>query len=1158
MGRELSIVKALRNGCRPDRLRGSDGMIGGLWEILCYNPSIRLLGEEGFITFPMKKYPEYKQLDLVQIAEEINVYWKKHATFQQSVINREGSPSFVFYEGPPSANGEPGIHHILSRVLKDLFCRYKTLRGFQVKRKSGWDAHGLPVELQVEKSLGIRKEEIGTTISIQDYNAHCRQTVMRYTDQWEKLTNQLGYWIDTQNPYRTCDRSYIESLWYVLKQLYSKGHLYKGYSIQPYSPMAGTGLSSHELNQPGCYKLVKDVTIVAQFKVKSQENTYFLAWTTTPWTLPANSALAVGEKIDYVKIQTRNPYTGQMVQVILAEAALPRYFSKSSEMGGVGDLLVTTDSPWEVVGRYRGEDLVGLEYEQLLPYIQPLGHIFRVVAGDFVTTEDGTGIVHIAPTFGADDMRLAQQLHIPSITVMRQGKEVPIVDKQGRFVAEITDWAGQYVKEDFEPEEVRKASGYRSVDVQIAIKLKQENKAFHVAKYEHNYPHCWRTDKPILYYPLDAWFIRTTAYKERLIALNKTIHWKPAATGIGRFENWLENLVDWNLSRERFWGTPLPIWRTEDGEEEVCIGSLQELHEAVERSIVAGGMAHPLPADFDLHRPDVDQVVLISKLGKKMYRVPDLIDVWFDSGAMPYAQWHYPFENADIFKESFPADFIAEGVDQTRGWFFTLHVLAVMLFDKVAFKNVISNGLILDKQGNKMSKRLGNSIDPFEVMQQYGPDALRWYMISNANPWDNLKFDLEGPLEVVKKLFSTLQNVYSFFALYANLDEFFMEKLPMIPFEKRPEIDRWILSRLHSVIQLTTLELEQYEPTKASRAVQDFVVDDLSNWYVRLSRKRFWQHGSDQDKLAAYQTLHTCLSQVAKLMAPIAPFYADRLHQDLQSMHTSGVPSVHLTNWPEVDRSLINGALEDKMRQAQRMVSLVHAIRKQHRLKVRQPLQRMLVPVASEAVQAQIESVADLILAETNVKQIEYISHDSALVVKKVKPNFQKIGKRYKQYLKPLAEVLANLSQADVHQLEMNREIKLPQLMVEGVPVHLLLEDVLISSEDIPGWSVGNDEGVTVALDIFLTDALKQEGLARDIVNRVQNIRKSKGFNVQDKIVLRMATSDAFVSESVALHGAYICQEVQALSWHWVESVGQGEAVDIDGYNLWIDLERKA
>ncbi len=1097
-----------------------------------------------------QQYPVYKQLDLVQIAQEIHAFWQTHQTFATSINNRVGKPIFTFYEGPPSANGEPGIHHVLSRTLKDIFCRYKTLQGYQVQRKSGWDTHGLPVELQVEKSLGITKEEIGKKISIADYNAHCRQTVMRYKSQWEKLTAQLGYWIDTDHPYTTFDADYIESLWSLLQQFYQKGLLYKGYSIQPYSPAAGTGLSSHELNQPGCYKPVKDLTVVAQFKRQNPENAYFLAWTTTPWTLPANSALAVGENIQYVQVQTYNPYTHQPVQVILAEAALPRYFTHPFDSQAVQQYKPgNTPIPWEIIARYQGKDLVGQTYEQLLPYVQPTAPAFRVVAGDFVTTEEGTGIVHIAPTFGSDDMRLAQKLNIPAITVVRDSKEVPIVDKQGRFVEEITDWAGKYVKEGYEPASVSQQPDYKSVDVLIATKLKQENKAFHVAKYEHTYPHCWRTDKPILYYPLDAWFIRTTAYKERLIALNKTITWKPASTGVGRFENWLENLVDWNLSRDRFWGTPLPIWQTEDQQEEICMGSVQELREEVAKSIAAGFMQDPLPAELDLHRPYVDNIILVSKSGKKMYRTPDLVDVWFDSGAMPYAQWHYPFENQELFHQHFPADFIAEGVDQTRGWFFTLHAIAVMLFDSVAFKHVISNGLILDKHGNKMSKRLGNSIDPFQIIQQHGPDALRWYMISNAAPWDNLKFDAEGLIEIIRKFFFTLYNTYNFFALYANLDGFRASD-ESIPLAARPEIDRWILSRLHSLIQLVTTELDAYEPTKACRAIQDFVVEDLSNWYVRLNRKRFWKSEPSPNKTAAYQTLYTCLETVAKLASPFAPFYADRLYQDLQ-LQSDEALSVHISDFPRADLGAIDSALEAQMQQAQTIVSLIHSLRKKHNIKVRQPLTKLIIPTTDKTIQAQIEAVAGLILTETNIKQIAYMEDHSGIVTKKVKPNFKQLGQRYKAQLNGIATALMELTPVDIQHLEQQGAMN---LQVGTESIHLTLVDVLIVSEDIPGWSVASHEGITVAMDITITEELRQEGIARDIVNRVQNMRKSMDLAIQDKIQLTIATPEAFVQEAIAAHKGYICQETQALQLDVVPTLSTGEEVEIDNYTLRIQV----
>lgn len=1101
----------------------------------------------------MRKYTEYKHLNLAQVAESINVFWQKNNIFARSIQQRAGKPSFTFYEGPPSANGEPGIHHVLARTVKDIFCRYKTLRGYQVQRKGGWDTHGLPVELQVEKALGITKEEIGQKISIKAYNEQCCQTVMRYKEQWDELTKKLGYWLGIQHPYITFDRDYIESAWYLLKQLYNKGLLYKGYTIQPYSPGAGTGLSSHELNQPGCYKLVKDTAIVAQFKVRGTAQDYLLAWTTTPWTLPANSALAVGENIDYVKVRTFNRYTYQPVQVILAEAALPRYFTTPADSQALQHYQPGEPNiPWEVVEQYQGKDLIGRAYEQLLPYVQPPAPAFRIIAGDFVSTEEGTGIVHIAPTFGADDMRVAQKAHIAPITVKRaQGEQVPIVDKQGRFVAEIQDWAGRYVKEAYEPEEVRQQPGYKPVDVLIAVKLKQENKAFQVTKYEHSYPHCWRTDKPILYYPLDAWFVRTTACKDRLIELNTTINWKPGATGTGRFGHWLANLVDWNLSRDRFWGTPLPIWRTADQRQEKCIGSMRELREEVGKAVAAGFMDQPLQDDFDLHRPDVDDIVLVSDQGEKMYRETDLVDVWFDSGAMPYAQWHYPFENKAAFEQHFPADFIAEGVDQTRGWFFTLHALAGLLFDSVAFKNVVSNGLVLDKKGNKMSKRLGNAIDPFQVLDQHGPDALRWYMISNSNPWDNLKFDPDGPVEVTRRFFATLQNTYSFFALYANLDAFSFAK-PVIPLAERPEIDRWIISRLNSLNQAVTAAYEAYEPTQASRAVQDFVVNDLSNWYVRLNRKRFWKGEQSQDKQAAYQTLYTCLITVAQLASPIAPCYTERLYQDLNHVtQKEPAASVHLSDWPQAESAAIDAGLEAKMHQAQTIVSLVHSLRKKHNIKVRQPLAKLIIPLSDEPMKAQIASLEDLILAEVNVKHIEYIDDTATIVAKKIKPNFKKLGQRYRAQMKAISQAIAQLSQADIKELEKTQCLV---LSLGEERITLTLEDVMVTSEDIPGWSVASQGSTTVALDITINDALRKESIARDLVNRIQNIRKDMGLAVQDKISIEIAPGERLIGEAVAQHQAYICQETQALQLAVVETVAGGKMLDIDGYALQVKV----
>ncbi len=1111
----------------------------------------------------MPSYPEYPKLNLAQTAQAIGSFWKKHNTFQHSIQQREGKPSFTFYEGPPSANGAPGIHHVLSRTVKDIFCRYKTQQGFQVQRKSGWDTHGLPVELTVEKQLGITKEDIGTKISIAAYNARCRQAVLQYKEQWDALTEQMGYWLDTDQPYLTFDRDYMESLWYLLKQLHQKGLLYKGYTIQPYSPAAGTGLSAHELNQPGCYKQVKDTAIVAQFRIEDTAQDYFLAWTTTPWTLPANSALAVGKHIDYVKVRTFNPYTYQPIQVILAQEVVQRYFPTEATKDPVafaqyraGD----TPIPWQIVAHYRGQDLIGKTYTQLLPYVTPSKPAFRVIEGDFVTTEEGTGIVHIAPTFGADDMRVAQQANIPPITVQRDSDTPsPIVDRQGRFVAEITDFTGQYVKDAYAPEEVRQQTHYKSVDVLLAMKLKKENKAFQITQYEHSYPHCWRTDKPILYYPLDAWFIKTTACKDRLIALNKTIHWQPASTGTGRFGNWLENLVDWNLSRDRYWGTPLPIWRTKDQKEEKCIGSLAELRLEVDQAVAAGLMETSLSENIDLHRPYVDHIVLLSPQRQPMYREPDLVDVWFDSGAMPYAQWHYPFGNQEAFAQHFPADFIAEGVDQTRGWFFTLHVLAVLLFDSVAFKQVVANGLVLDKQGSKMSKRLGNAMDPFATMAQHGPDALRWYMISNANPWDNLKFDPQGITEVTRRFFATLHNTYSFFALYANIDQF-DRAVPPVPLTVRPEIDQWMLSRLHSLIQTVTEAYEAYAPTQAARAIQDFVVDDLSNWYVRLNRKRFWKSEHGPDKLAAYQTLYTCLTAIAQLAAPIAPFYTEQLYQALhhEAQQTTTL-SVHLTDFPQAEDKVINMALEKKMSQAQKIVSLVHSLRKKYQLKVRQPLAKLLLPIADAATKTHIASLEALIKAEVNVKHVAYVDDTTAVVTKKIKPNFKALGQRYGAHIKVLTQAIAQLAQEDIQRLEQTQRLELaltlygskpatPTLPQEKSKVVLTLDDVIITSEDIPGWAVANEGEITVALDITLDNTLRQEGIARELVNRLQNLRKDQGLAVQDKIKVTLAPGHPFVKEAIQQHKGYICHEIQALTMHIVEEIDDGTTFAMDGY----------
>ncbi len=1098
------------------------------------------------------KYPEYKQVNYAAIAEEVLNYWKSNNIFEASIAHREGKPTFTFYEGPPSANGTPGIHHVMARTVKDIFCRFKTMQGYQVKRKGGWDTHGLPVELKVEKELGISKDDIGKKISVEEYNRQCQAAVMKYKDEWDDLTEKMGYWVDLNDPYITFDAQYMESLWHLLKQFYDKGLLYKGYTIQPFSPAAGTGLSSHELNQPGTYRNVKDTSMVAQFKVVDTENDYFLAWTTTPWTLPANSALAVGEGIDYVKVSTYNPYTHLPVNVILAKVLVGKYFNKKAEGIALadykaGDKLI----PWQVVEACKGKDLVGMRYEQLLPYI-PLPHpAFTVVAGDFVTTEDGTGIVHLAKTFGADDFRTLEKHGIPAVMVKDEnGKDVPIVDRHGKFVPEITDFAGMYVKNYTDEDE--KDPAYKSTDVKIAIKLKEENKAFKVEKYEHSYPHCWRTDKPILYYPLDSWFIKTTAYKDRLVELNKTINWKPKATGEGRFGTWLENLVDWNLSRSRFWGTPLPIWVTEDRTEEKCIGSVAELRAEVDKAIAAGFMEAQLPDPFDLHRPHVDNIVLVSSTGEKMHREPDLIDVWFDSGAMPYAQWHYPFDNQDIFDKSFPADYIAEGVDQTRGWFFTLHAIAGILFDSVAFKNVIANGLVLDKKGEKMSKRKGNVVDPFETLSTYGPDATRWYLIANANPWDNLKFNMDGIVAVQRKLFSTLQNTYSFFALYANLDGFTYAE-PDLPIDSRSESDQWILSRLNTLVQQVTEEYNNYEPTRAARAIQAFVVDDVSNWYVRLNRKRFWRGDYNDDKRSAYQTLYQCLATTAKLMAPIAPFYAERLYLDLNKVTGQDtVASVHMTEFPTVNEALLNSRLEQQMGLAQTVSSLTHSLRKKHTIKVRQPLSRMLIPVLDSNTRQHIEKVEDLILSEVNIKGIEYVDDASAVVVKKIKPNFRRLGQQYGKQMKLITAAIQQFDQEQIKTFETQKSF---ELQLDGQTVTLGLEDVEITSEDIPGWSVANEGGLTVALDINITEELRQEGIARDLVNRIQNLRKDMGLDVQDKIKISVADTDALVNAALQANKAYVCGETQATALEITPALTGGVQMDLDEHSVQVKIE---
>ena len=1105
------------------------------------------------------EYREHRNLDFARLGEQVLAYWKEHRIFEKSVALRSGSPQFTFYEGPPSANGTPGIHHVMARTVKDIFCRYKTLKGYRVGRKGGWDTHGLPVELQVEKELGITKEDIGQRISVEEFNRKCREAVMKYKGEWDDLTEIMGFWIDLGDPYITFERDYMESLWHLLKKLYDKGLLYRGYTIQPYSPAAGTGLSSHELNQPGCYRDVKDSSVVAQFRIEGTEDEYFLAWTTTPWTLPANNSLAVGENIRYVKIRTFNAYTFKPIQVILARDRVPSWFNAAAENLDFetyrpGDKLI----PWQVCGEYSGKDLADIKYEQLLPYVPLPDPALRVIIADFVTTEDGTGIVHVAKTFGADDFRISVKYNIPGVMVQdEKGNEVPIVDKQGRFVAEITDFAGMYVKNYTDEDE--DDPNYRSTDVLISIKLKEENKAFRVEKFVHSYPHCWRTDKPVLYYPIDAWFIRTTACKERLVELNKTINWKPASTGTGRFGNWLENLVDWNLSRSRYWGTPLPIWRTEDGSEEKCIGSLAELRAEVERAVQAGFMDRQIPEDFDLHRPFVDAIVLVSETGRKMNREPDLIDVWFDSGAMPYAQWHYPFENGELFGRNYPADFIAEGVDQTRGWFFTLHAIAVMVFDSVAFRNVIANGLVLDKDGNKMSKRLGNAVDPFKTIRTYGPDATRWYMIGNSNPWDNLKFDINGVLEVQRKFFGTLQNTYAFYALYANLDRFDYREA-LIRVKDRSESDRWIISRLNSLIRTVGEAYDAYEPTRATRAIQSFVIDDLSNWYVRLNRKRFWrpsaapkEGGSDSDKKAAYQTLHTCLAEVARLASPVAPFYMDQLYLDLHPEEGGwNGRSVHLSDFPQSDPALTDSGLEERMKMAQDISSLVHSLRKQHKIKVRQPLARILIPVLDPALRDQLGKVEELILSEVNIKRIEYVDSTSGLIVKKAKPNFRKLGQRFGPRMQELSQAVAGLGQEALARFERDKSL---ELNLNGDIVRLEEDDLLVQSQDIPGWIVASEGGYTVALDTTITEELLQEGIARDFVNRIQNLRKDMGLDLVDKIHILLADPEPVVRAAIERFREYISTETQALRLELRDDLNGGNELEMDPYVLRVRIE---
>ncbi|MFI5136398.1 MAG: isoleucine--tRNA ligase [Sphingobacteriales bacterium] len=1128
-------------------------------------------------------YKEYKQLNLSQTGKDILEFWKKNNIFEKSISTRPANNPYTFYEGPPSANGMPGIHHVMARAIKDIFCRYKTLKGYQVKRKGGWDTHGLPIELAVEKALGITKDDIGKKISVEEYNDACRKEVMRYTGVWNDLTEKMGYWVDLEDPYITYKNEYIETLWWILKELYNKGWLYKGYTVQPYSPKSGTGLSSHELNQPGTYKMVRDTSIVAQFHLKNDqqhplmpllfedenEDTVILAWTTTPWTLPANCALAVGEKIDYVKIRTYNPYTYEPVSVVLAKELVGKYFKAEGENPTLfqeykgGDKII----PWELRGSFKGVELLGLRYHQLMPYIsneELEQKAFLVIPADFVTTGDGTGIVHTASVFGADDFRACKENGVPSVMVKDEaGKEVPLVNKQGRFVDEVTDFAGLYVKEEYYTKEEREAPGFKGTDVLISIKLKTENKAFDVKKYEHSYPHSWRTDEPILYYPLDSWFIRTTAVKDKLVELNKTINWKPESTGTGRFGNWLENLVDWNLSRSRFWGTPLPIWREENGTEEKCIGSIADLITEIEKSKDAGLM----PADFtidDLHRPYVDEIVLVSASGKPMYREPDLIDVWFDSGAMPYAQWHFPFENKAQFASAYPADFIAEGVDQTRGWFFTLHAIAVMLSEAseevkavntlvgnkgVAFKNVVSNGLVLDKNGNKMSKRLGNAADPFEIITKYGSDAARWYMISNAAPWDNLKFNEDGIDEVRRKFFGTLYNTYTFFVLYANLDKFTYSEAE-IAIGDRPEIDQWIISLLNTLSKEVDAFYADFEPTKAARAIQDFVDAHLSNWFVRLSRRRFWRSDNSNDKLSAYQTLYTCLVSIAKLMSPIAPFFADRLYTDLNNVtHKETFESVHLAYFPDYNNELVNPALEERMQMAQDISSLVLSLRKKVGVNVRQPLSKILLPILDKNFENQVEQVKDLILSETNIKGIEYITDTAGFIKKKIKPNFKVLGAKVGKDMKAVAEAIGNLSQEDIAKLENEGSIQLT------THYSLLTSDVEIIAEDVPGWQVANLGKLTVALDVTITDELKQEGISRELVNRIQNMRKTLGFEVTDRIKV-WVKCPGFIGEAVNNNLSYICAEILAESVLFDNELNNGELSLIDGHEILIAISK--
>ena len=1150
------------------------------------------------------RFAEYDSFDLSEINREVLKKWQEGDLFHKSLSIRTGAPDFVFYEGPPSANGMPGIHHVIARTIKDIFCRYKTMKGFRVDRKAGWDTHGLPVELGVEKELGITKEDIGRKVSVAEYNAACRKNVMTYTKEWEDLTQQMGYWVDMEHPYITYDNRYIETLWYLLKALYEKGLLYKGYTIQPYSPAAGTGLSSHELNQPGCYRDVKDTTVTAQFRAVKPEqlandfqrsvfagsdapsDVYFLAWTTTPWTLSSNTALCVGADIDYVAVRSFNPYTGAPNTYILAEARLAAYFNpKAADMPlsayKPGDKLI----PYEVIGRCKGRDLVGLSYEQLIPWFNPGDGAFRLISDSYVTTEDGTGIVHIAPTFGADDARVGKAFGIPPLQLVdKAGNLRPAVDLKGRFyrledldetyvkervnTALYKEYAGRYVKNDYDPA-LTNPNEKDPLDVDLCVMLKQQGLAFKIEKYVHNYPHCWRTDKPILYYPLDSWFIRTTACRDRMIELNNTINWKPQSTGTGRFGKWLENLQDWNLSRSRYWGTPLPIWRTDDNAEEKCIGSVSELYAEIERSVEAGFMkSNPykdngfVPETYtaenydriDLHRPYVDDIVLVSPTGRPMKRETDLIDVWFDSGAMPYAQIHYPFENKEAFdaRKVYPADFIAEGVDQTRGWFFTLHALGTMLFDSVAFKNVVSNGLVLDKNGNKMSKRLGNAVDPFATIRQYGSDPLRWYMITNASPWDNLKFDPDGVEEMRRKFFGTLYNTYSFFALYANVDGFTYSE-PDVPMADRPEIDRWILSLLHSLVKDVDSYLNTYDPTRAGRAIADFINDHLSNWYVRLNRRRFWGGGMTTDKLSAYQTLYTCLETVAKLMAPIAPFYADRLYGDLIAVTgRESAESVHLADFPVCDEAMIDKKLEERMQIAQDISSMTLALRRKVNIKVRQPLHTLLVSAVDEHQRAAVEAVQDIILNEVNVKELKFADSGSNILVKKVKPDFKKLGPRYGKVMKALAAAIQAMTQEEIATFERDGSFT---FSIDGSACTVLTDDVEIISEDIPGWLVANEGRLTIALDITVTDELRREGLARELVNRLQNLRKSSGLEITDHIRVTLAPAEE-MEGVLETYGDYIRRQVLADAITTTERSADMTELEFDDFQLPVKIEK--